>query len=36
MTDNTDVLSNAELPAVRFLLGFCSRFGAAAGPLNAG
>jgi hypothetical protein len=35
MTDNTDVLSNAELPAVRFLLGFCSRFGPAAGPLNA-
>ncbi|WP_159008624.1 hypothetical protein [Bradyrhizobium sp. S69] len=34
MTDSPDVLSNDELPALRFLLQFCLQFGAAAGPFN--
>jgi hypothetical protein len=36
MTDSPDVLSDNELPALRFLLQFGSQFGPAAGPLNAG
>jgi hypothetical protein len=34
MTDSPDVLSNDELPPLRFLLQFCLQFGPAAGPFN--